>query len=301
YYSNPTSDISAGGSITNSYGIYIPASTIATNNYSAYFGGNVGIGTTTPATQLHIDSNGYASLYLGANGTNGVHLTKESSDHSFNIWTGTFGSGSNRLKITATGLVGIGTTSPAVSLDVNGHTFVTGLLSVSPSGINKDNSYNGSFISTKSAASGQHINLIRSANAVWSIGFVYNTSTFAIGNGQAADSSFTNPVFNITTSNNVGIGTTSPAATLHTSGTVAITTATSGTTNSVILASANYVLPDATTCSGRIYWVKNTSASAITLTSAGGTIDGVAAATGLTLSQYDCYTVISNGTNWFII
>lgn len=105
----------------------------------------------------------------------------------------------------------------------------------------------------------------------------------------------------ITNAGRVGIGTTTPYATLHTNGTFALTTATSGTANSVILAAANYVLPDAATCFGRMYWVKNTSASAITMTSAGGTIDGVAAATGVSLSQYDCYTVISNGANWFVI
>jgi len=105
----------------------------------------------------------------------------------------------------------------------------------------------------------------------------------------------------INSSGNVGIGTTDPKATLHANGTFAITTATSGTANSVILAAANYALPNATTCSGRMYWVKNTSTGAITMTSAGGTIDGVAAGTGVSLAQYDCYTVISDGTNWFII
>ena len=54
YYSNPQADLSAGGSITNSYGLYIPSSTIATNNYSAYFGGKVGIGTTSPGTALEV-------------------------------------------------------------------------------------------------------------------------------------------------------------------------------------------------------------------------------------------------------
>ena len=104
----------------------------------------------------------------------------------------------------------------------------------------------------------------------------------------------------ITSAGNVGIGTTDPKATLHTNGTFALTTATSGTANSVILASSAYALPDPTTCSGRIYWVKNTSASAIALTSSGTskTIDGAAS---ISLSQYDCYTVVSNGTNWFVI
>ena len=84
------------------------------------------------------------------------------------------------------------------------------------------------------------------------------------------------------------------------SGLLTISTATSGTSNSIILASANYSLPDPSTCTGRIYWVKNTNSSAITLSSSGTskTIDGQSS---ITLAQYDAYTVVSNGTNWFIL
>ena len=82
--------------------------------------GNVGIGTTSPAALLHVDSGGYASFYLGINGTNGFHITKESSDNSFNVWSGTFGSGVNRLKINSSGNVGIGVTTVGAKLDVAG-------------------------------------------------------------------------------------------------------------------------------------------------------------------------------------
>ena len=80
-----------------------------------------------------------------------------------------------------------------------------------------------------------------------------------------------------------------------------VTTAASGNSNSVILATNNTNLPNATTCSGRIYWVKNIATSSIVVTTSGGTIDGVAAGTGITLYQYDSYTFISDGTNWYII
>ena len=82
--------------------------------------GNVGIGTTSPATLLHVDSSGYASFYLGTNGANGFHITKESTDQSFNIWSGAFGSGVNRLKINSSGNVGIGVTTVGAKLDVAG-------------------------------------------------------------------------------------------------------------------------------------------------------------------------------------
>ena len=55
---------------------------------------------------------------------------------------------------------------------------------------------------------------------------------------------------------------------------------------------------------GRPYTVKriNTTLNVVTVTSAGGTIDGVAAGTGIALAggTYDAITVQSDGTNWWI-
>ena len=72
----------------------------------------VGIGTTNPATQLHVngglfrvDSGGYGGIILGDNSSNSFHITKETSDNSFGIWSGTVGSGTNRLKIDSSGRV----------------------------------------------------------------------------------------------------------------------------------------------------------------------------------------------------
>ena len=93
------------------------------NNFAANSGtfqDALGIGTTSPATLLHVDSSGYASFYLGTNGANGFHITKESTDQSFNIWSGAFGSGVNRLKINSSGDIGIGVTTVGAKLDVAG-------------------------------------------------------------------------------------------------------------------------------------------------------------------------------------
>lgn len=46
---------SVDGTITNQYGIYIPALSNATNNYGAYIEDNVGIGDATPATKLSVE------------------------------------------------------------------------------------------------------------------------------------------------------------------------------------------------------------------------------------------------------
>lgn len=65
-------------------------------------------------------------------------------------------------------------------------------------------------------------------------------------------------------------------------------------------------LPAATSVvAGRLYSVKrtNTSVNVVTVTSAGGTIDNVAGGTGITLAggSLNSITVVSDGTNWWII
>lgn len=82
--------------------------------------GNVGVGTAVPAANLHVTTaTGYASMYLGLNGANGFHITKESSDNSFNIWSGTFGSGINQMKI-LNSMVGFGVLNPTTKLHIAG-------------------------------------------------------------------------------------------------------------------------------------------------------------------------------------
>ena len=62
---------------------------------------------------------------------------------------------------------------------------------------------------------------------------------------------------------------------------------------------------DASVVAGRPYTVKrvNTTVNVVTVTSAGGTIDGVAAGTGIALAggTFDSITVQSDGTNWWIV
>ncbi len=64
-------------------------------------------------------------------------------------------------------------------------------------------------------------------------------------------------------------------------------------------------LPNANLIVGRRVQVKriNTSANVVTVKSAGGTIDNVAAATGIALAggTYNSITVVSDGANWWII
>lgn len=76
-------------------------------------------------------------------------------------------------------------------------------------------------------------------------------------------------------------------------------------TDNVILsnyASAEITLPSAATIgAGRQYTIKNINASTGTLKAVAGTIDGVAASTGVALLQYQSLTVVSDGANWHIL
>lgn len=109
----------------------------------------------------------------------------------------------------------------------------------------------------------------------------------------------------------VGIGTISPTSTLDVRGSIscgyrAFSSATTAaiSDNTLVftgVSAATLTLPDATTCSGRVYWVKSTSTNASTLTiatTASQTIDGLSS---WTLAQTNkVLSLVSNGTNWLI-
>jgi len=109
----------------------------------------------------------------------------------------------------------------------------------------------------------------------------------------------------------IGVGTTTPNSTLDVRGSLSVSyRAFAANTSAVVsdnmlvftgTSAATLTLPDAITCAGRVYWVKNTSSnsSALTIaTTSAQTIDGLA--TWALTQTNKALRLVSNGAGWII-
>ena len=173
--------------------------------------GNVGIGTTNPEQKLHVQGSIRAQVTGGGTGIL-LHSNTgwSAASNLAQFWTGQTegfafyandsGNGTNeRLRITASGNVGIGTTNPGVKLDVDG------IIRLTASG-----NYTSYATRLYSRLDSTHCTVLES---------YLNSSTPFELIGSYADNGGTNPRVVISAGGqNVGIGTTNPTQKLHVEG-----------------------------------------------------------------------------------
>jgi len=202
--------------------------------------GNVGIGTTNPGTKLDVDGNARirSSLYLGFADSASGHINayelmtfnidsdNDDSDTRYFAWykNGADGGGTELLRLTESGNVGIGTTNPGYKIEVtsaigsywNGSSF-TG----TPLALSITNSTSGGYDPVLIFQQADSGGTIKNAGAIGLVG----TSAWTAGsNGtQVSDMYFLvrnssggiSERMRIKSDGNVGIGTTSPGTNLH--------------------------------------------------------------------------------------
>jgi len=127
-----------GASITNQYGIYIEDITKGTNKYAIYsvggtnyFGGNVGIGTTSPSANLSV--NGVSNVIGGGTAGNATvnSLSMGTDPSTYISWLQSYGASATNLLLNPLGgNIGIGTTAPSTLLQLGTAGTTAGVLSL---------------------------------------------------------------------------------------------------------------------------------------------------------------------------
>ena len=249
---------------------------------NSYFnGGNVGIGTTSPSAGAKLevigkgDQLGSTGFYVNSSFKDdnnvGVFICHDDTVNTTGAIAGinqlsfiTYGSSwEERMKITGAGNVGIGTTSPSSKLQVSGDAYVTEQFGQGVAIANKIAAYGGEF--RASGASAQ-IFFGRSGSSVGS-GAIGADSTYVFRVWTTPG--FGNP-FVIKQDGNVGIGTTSPTATLNVKNSSATALpATSGTTQSASalrVDNGNVVLDFGSHSSNGASWIQSSLVSNLATT-----------------------------------
>jgi hypothetical protein len=166
--------------------------------------GNVGIGTSSPSSKLQVDgsnSNGLIQAYVTAGGGNALRLNSNFASGNYidlnpyisGVSNGGFEiiqNGTQRFVINSGGNVGIGTTSPAYKLEVAGNARITSTTLIQYGGADTWFGYGGSYDNYFSTPNG----------------------------GKQVFRNASSEIMTLTSTGNVGIGTTSPTQKLDVNG-----------------------------------------------------------------------------------
>ena len=206
-------DVRAQGALSTDIAFRVRNSTDTTDLFNVNGLGNVGIGTTSPTEVLdvkgalvtraprvnNLGEGGFIDYNNGEFRFVSQGPTTTAGSYSFTVRESDLGGSINAMFISNTGRVGIGTTGPNFSLDVNGDGRFQTNLTI---GLTTNN--NGTRTVFNGSTAGRSFQIANNWNVGGSFEITPSTTT--------AGSTFTTPalVINGTTSN-VGIGTTSPS------------------------------------------------------------------------------------------
>lgn len=179
--------------------------------------GNVGIGTTSPGTELHVNgtsellrltSSGFGTIYAGSDVNNPWFGTSTNND--LRLIT----NGTEKMRIQAGGNVGIGTTAPQEKLDVVGIVRATAETGSSYARLTGGN------------ADGATLQLNRGGSGTQNAYLSQWQGNLYLKNLDSGDIIFTNTTsdterMRVTSTGNVGVGVTNPTYKIHASGQVA--------------------------------------------------------------------------------
>ncbi len=206
--------------VTPLWGQWQPFGATSGNIY--YDNGNVGIGTTSPVARLNVNTSatgpgsGIASFGLVTSGSFGGGIGLQDGAGNIGIWDDTsganlrFGFGTSlgaltpTVTFTSSGAVGIGTTSPGSTLEVDGENGGDGAITI----VNW--SGNVARVILDNFAPGGHSWDIRATDTT-----ISPVGGFAISNNSAGTEPLT-----ITYGGNVGIGITNPTSKLAVNGNI---------------------------------------------------------------------------------
>ncbi|MEZ4722256.1 MAG: tail fiber domain-containing protein [Flavobacteriales bacterium] len=193
-------------------------------------GGNVGIGTTSPASLLHVNSTTTQStirLTHTASASNGLWLSSDNTQAYLINYENTSlkfaTNGADRMTITNVGLVGIGTTSPSQKLQV-----LTGGSGVRVGSGNAGDVFLSRFadfggtLTANAYSDGTTWNRVNTSYAAYMVDIGVSNDYIDFSRSAPAANPISNYVslMRLSSNGNVGIGVTAPAEKLHISGNI---------------------------------------------------------------------------------
>jgi hypothetical protein len=192
--------------------------------------GNVGIGTSSPSSKLHVAGDVLATgFFIAGSGS----AANPSFEFTGDIDTGLFSpetntiavstSGVERLRVNDIGNVGIGTSPQAgFKLDVAGSTIIRGSVQSNNIFLGYATDYSAVRyqFSNSLAGGGANRSWVCNGGGTFGVGFTAPSGLVAISGGASIGSNYnlTPPTNGLIVEGNVGIGTTSPTANLHVNG-----------------------------------------------------------------------------------